>query len=214
MPFQKGHLIYGGFETRFKKGMIPWNTGKEWSQEIKDKIRQKSKGKHYSPLTEIKKGQFAGNKHFNYKHGKSLIPKYCPKCNKRIHWRSNLCLSCDRKQYFSTHQHPNKGKKHLQCSGSNHPNWKGGITPINFKIRNSLEYQQWRRTIFERDNFTCQKCGIRNYKGLGKSIKLHADHIKSFSKYPELRFDINNGRTLCKDCHINSENYGGRAIFA
>ncbi len=82
---------------------------------------------------------------------------------------------------------------------------KGWITPVNTKIRNSIEYQVWRKTVFERDNYTCQICGER-----GK--KLQADHIKSFAFNPELRFDPDNGRTLCVECHKTTPNYGCKAV--
>src|SRR3990167_11385651 len=39
--------------------------------------------------------------------------------------------------------------------GKNHPNWKGGISSINQQIRNSLEYNLWRKAVFARDNFRC-----------------------------------------------------------
>lgn len=84
-------------------------------------------------------------------------------------------------------------------SGANHYNWKGGITPEVRRIRNSLEYKIWRKAVFERDDYTCIWCYARN--GNGKRVILNADHIKPFSKYPELRFAIDNGRTLCVDCH-------------
>lgn len=72
--------------------------------------------------------------------------------------------------------------------------WKGGISPINQKIRTSLEYRLWRESVFKRDNFTCQWC-----KQTGG--KLNADHIKMFAFHSELRFAIDNGRTLCESCH-------------
>jgi len=93
-----------------------------------------------------------------------------------------------------------KGKPFPQVAGEKNNFWKGGITPINKKIRNSLEYKLWREAIFVRDDWTCQNC-------LKKGGKLHAHHILSFSKFPELRFAINNGITLCKECHKKTDSY-------
>ncbi len=78
-------------------------------------------------------------------------------------------------------------------------NWKGGISKINKSERQNLmlqnEYKFWRKAVFNRDNYTCIKCGLRG-------INLNAHHIKTWTKYPELRYNINNGISLCKDCHI------------
>lgn len=63
----------------------------------------------------------------------------------------------------------------------------------NERARKSKRYFDWRIKVFERDNFTCQKC-------LNKK-ELHPHHIKEFAKYPELRFDVENGLTLCERCH-------------
>ena len=86
--------------------------------------------------------------------------------------------------------------------------WKGGITPENQRIRHSLEYGLWRTAVFERDNYTCIWCGTRS--GNGKTVVLNADHIKSFALFPELRFAIDNGRTLCEPCHITTDTFAGR----
>lgn len=88
--------------------------------------------------------------------------------------------------------------------GAKNPSWKGGITPINTAIRNSEEYSAWRKKVFERDEYTCQECGA-------KGVPLHADHIRSFAHFPELRLDVDNGRTLCVPCHQETPNFAGRA---
>lgn len=83
--------------------------------------------------------------------------------------------------------------------------WKGGITPINQKIRKSVEYKLWREAVFKRDKYTCIWCGAKSKKG--KKVILNSDHIKPFAYFPELRFAIDNGRTLCRECHKTTETY-------
>lgn len=60
--------------------------------------------------------------------------------------------------------------------------------------RRSVEYKIWRRSVFERDNYTCYKTG----KCGGQ---LHAHHIWPFSIHDDLRFATFNGITLCKEAH-------------
>ena len=67
-----------------------------------------------------------------------------------------------------------------------------------------------RKAVGERDNYTCVWCGTKSRIGL--SVVLHADHIKPFSKYPELRFAIDNGRTLCVQCHRTTDTYGFKLL--
>jgi len=87
--------------------------------------------------------------------------------------------------------------------GEKHPNWKGGTTSVTKKTRNSNKYKVWRRTVFVRDEFTCQECGAQH-------TYIQAHHLKSAAKYPELIFDIDNAITLCVDCHRKTDTFAGR----
>lgn len=60
--------------------------------------------------------------------------------------------------------------------------------------RNTKEYSEWRSSVFKRDNFKCQDCG--KFSG-----ELNAHHIKTFKQFPEHRYDVDNGVTLCVKCH-------------
>ena len=116
-----------------------------------------------------------------------------------------LCAACG--QEFTVtrarlRQAERKGVKALHCShaccdrrGEKNSCWRGGRTPANHIIRGSVEYREWRETVFARDNWTCQDCGDN------KGRNLHAHHIFPFSQFGEHRFDIWNGVTLCMDCH-------------
>jgi len=90
--------------------------------------------------------------------------------------------------------------------GKNNPQWKGGITPIHWLARQSLEYKLWRKAVYERDNYTCQVCGEK------RPGELEAHHIKRFALYPDLRFAIDNGVTLCCDCHKLTDTYGTKGL--
>jgi len=177
--------------------------------EVRKKISNSLKGRRpYIMTDEIRK------KISESKKGK-------PSWNKGIPWSEEMKvkLSIAHKNQKS----PFKGKERPEIQGINHPmwgkinigsageknhNWKGGITSLVIKIRNSIKMKLWRLEIFERDDFTCQKCGLRGGK-------LNADHIKEFSiifsenKIESLKdamsclelWDINNGQTLCRKCH-------------
>ena len=78
-------------------------------------------------------------------------------------------------------------------SGPAHPRWTGN-TPYLVALRHSPKYNEWRKAVYRRDNWTCQRCKIKQKHPI-------AHHIKSFTKYPIMRFDINNGMTVCRSCH-------------
>jgi 5-methylcytosine-specific restriction endonuclease McrA len=78
-------------------------------------------------------------------------------------------------------------------SGKNSKFWKGGVTKEYRKIRKKNQCIQWAKNIKTRDKYICQKCLNTN--------KLCAHHIKDFKNNKKTRLDINNGITLCEDCH-------------
>lgn len=86
-----------------------------------------------------------------------------------------------------------KGKK----IGKDNPQWKGGIAPNgkSIQLRHEFSFQLtlWREKVLERDNYICRKCG--------EPDSHHTHHVKSFLHYPELRFEVSNGLTLCLKCH-------------
>lgn len=102
-----------------------------------------------------------------------------------------------------------RGKPRLASLGENNGMWKGGVSKQNRTVRanimSSLEYKLWRKAVFERDNYTCIWCGFKGY--------IEADHIKLFADYPELRFAIDNGRTLCRPCHLTTDTFGGKRNY-
>ena len=85
--------------------------------------------------------------------------------------------------------------------GENNPNYVDGSSTESEIIRGSPKYKRWRAEVFARDDYTCQICGERGGE-------LNADHIKPFATNKELRTDINNGRTLCRECHVKTPTYG------
>lgn len=136
----------------------------------------------------------------------------CDNCGKYIHesyphykkGNYHLCLACSFKLGYID------SKTYLECSGILLDNahatvkdgeiviWFGNPIPpwerTNRQQRNTPQYAEWRKKVFERDNYTCQKCGQRGGK-------LNAHHIKPFRKYKSLRYEVANGITLCEKCH-------------
>lgn len=79
-----------------------------------------------------------------------------------------------------------------------HFRWRGGITRETQRGRGTKKYKAWQQAVFYRDNRTCIWCGATD--------NLEADHIFRWSEYPELRYELSNGRTLCMICHNKTRN--------
>jgi hypothetical protein len=157
---------------------------------------QKFTAQHRKRLSEANKGRTVWNKGLKGLPGRNKGRRFS------VSWRRKLSIARLGKTPW------NKGLKGFS-SGNKHWNWKGGITGIVFQIRHCFEYRQWRSDIFTRDNFTCVLC-------LKRGGELNADHYpKTFSsiiheyKITSLSeavgcdelWNINNGRTLCVECH-------------
>lgn len=91
----------------------------------------------------------------------------------------------------------------VQLKGENHPNWKGGISGERRRNMQTKVYKTWRTKIYERDNYTCQKCKQVGYK-------LRAHHIESYAEHENKRCDVDNGVTLCDKCHLKFHKIYGR----
>lgn len=85
--------------------------------------------------------------------------------------------------------------------GPQHPLWISDRTKVKFRPR--YEMTIWRKAVFERDDYTCRGCGMRGGR-------LQAHHILGYKQFPLLRFEVDNGLTLCELCHKKTDNYGSR----
>jgi 5-methylcytosine-specific restriction endonuclease McrA len=88
-----------------------------------------------------------------------------------------------------------KLKISIALRGEKAPNWKGGVTPIHQAMRNTSYYRDWRKAVYERDNYTCQSCGDN------RGGNLEAHHLELLSENESLAYEVKNGVTLCKSCH-------------
>jgi transcription elongation factor Elf1 len=78
--------------------------------------------------------------------------------------------------------------------GELNPSWNSELTDED-RIRTRNKTGPWTKAVKKRDGFTCQVCGATEH--------LIAHHLNSYAKNKELRYDIENGITLCRDCHTD-----------
>jgi 5-methylcytosine-specific restriction endonuclease McrA len=90
--------------------------------------------------------------------------------------------------------------------GSDHPQWIKDRSLLKGRAPNSPEVKAWRTAVFERDNYICQTCRRRG-------SRLQANHKKPWALFPELRFDVDNGETLCVECHKLTDSYGSKFMW-
>lgn len=194
MPFKKGDKGYWTGKKRspediekFKKGhlgQIPWNKG--ITTGIKPWLGKKRSLATKKKISKTKKLSFKDG----YVHP-FLGKHHTLSSKKKMKISAERTYAEGRVGSMSGKYHTDKVKKKMselqigKFAQEKHWNWQGGITPEIRKERNSLEFKIWRKKVFKRDNYTCQKTKI-------KGGKLCSHHIKNFSKYNELRFIVDN----------------------
>lgn len=185
------------FTIQHRINLSKANKGKKLSEDHKRKIGLKSKGRKHSEYTK-KIISEKGIKRF-----KSPI-----EIEKLRLYNLGKKLSEEHKKKIGD---GNRGKKISMETRIKHSlrqtkekEFTGFKTPENKRIRLSEKYKNWREQVFSRDDYTCQKENC-NYCGNKKGVYLHPHHIKKFSKYVSLIFNIDNGITYCKNYHLKSK---------
>ena len=112
-------------------------------------------------------------------------------------------------------------KKRAAQIGVNNWNWKGGVNTINRMIRGLSQYREWRLAVYYRDDWTCQMCRKRGIKLEPHHIYSLAEIIKDYNITTTQEavccpaiWDINNGMSLCLDCHTKTDNYRNKKLSA
>jgi len=200
----------------YKRTKPVWNKGKKLSKSHREAL---SKSWSYEKHITDKVRESARKVAIKYLHTKAVAKKISKSLTgKKLskQHRENLRIShLGQKQPWTGKKRSDKHR--LKLSGKNHYNWKGGITELHHAIRNSDRYKQWRKAVFEKDNYICQKCNIK-----GRTLEAH--HIKSLTKLikenniktleqaikcKEL-WDVKNGITYCIECHMIIDKYRRR----
>ena len=111
--------------------------------------------------------------------------KNCVMCDYEFSMAASIAVKFSTCSDFCLRAH-----RHKEHNG----NWRGGVTNERNVAMEAREYKVWRREVFIKDEATCQMCGT-------STGRLEADHIKPWAYFPELRYEVSNGRVLCVSCH-------------
>jgi len=199
MPYQvKSGRKYCSGKCRLKV-FASNRKGVPCTEETKKRISKANKGRQPSLLAIRGATKSArerrGKKHPRWKGGK---PK-CKKCGKQLsNYGIFLCKKCYNESKKGI---PRTQKVKDKISRTHKERWKMHKykTLLNERMRRGKDFAKWRKKVFERDNYICQKCKKRSKKG--ERIELHPHHILNFSNHEDLRFIVDNGVTLCVECH-------------
>jgi hypothetical protein len=140
---------------------------------------------------------------YEYVKNKFLERNYILLDDKYINNRTSLKYQCPAGHISSiSYGSFAEGAGCMFCAGENRRgekayNWNSNLTMEDrIKNRDTLENDIWRRFVYERDKYICQLCGDK------KGGNLVAHHLNSYTDFLEERFIVDNGITLCEDCHM------------
>ncbi len=111
--------------------------------------------------------------------------------------RKNMALS----RIGRTNSKETRDKISFANSGDKHYNWKGGNWLKNSRSKYGRDWLQIRKKVFNRDNFTCQRCGITQEEYGKRELDVH--HKKPFDIFKDN--SLANLKTLCRPCHVKEE---------
>jgi 5-methylcytosine-specific restriction endonuclease McrA len=114
--------------------------------------------------------------------------KACQFCGEKFGQKPTEAVTTFWKRKFCSKPCADKGG--FRYTGKEHPNYREEARRKN----RGGSHHKWVNAVISRDKATCRKCGAQG-------VELHAHHIKSYRDHPELRFDVDNGLTLCFRCH-------------
>ena len=212
MPWNKGQTLTSGHRKNIGKGLL----GHVISKDVRKKISLSLMGHKLSKKTREKISRsvhlLMTEEHKQRMRKKAIVlgwPKAARKKSEKFN-KNFVFTAKMRKKISEAHRR------------EKHYNWKGGIASLTKIIRHSLESKIWRQRIFVRDNYTCQKCNVKNRYLMPHHKKafslVFSEFLKFYSQFSPVKnkeilahlaisygpfWNIANGGTLCEDCHTN-----------
>lgn len=184
-PFCKSCGIKKSFKSRSAVGLKTIDNMNQVIKEYKSGRSLKSLGEQYGVNAMTIRTKIIS-------HGAKT--RTCAEANKITYYKHNTIAIARQKIQEMCKTGEFQRNRSAMLQGIPIKEWKGFTTPENKRLVASPEYRQWQKAVFSRDNNTCQLCGTMY-------CPIAAHHIYMKAKYPDKVLDIDNGITLCEECH-------------